>query len=298
MLEENIDRFSLFVVLAQEKSFTKAAARLSLSPSALSHSIKSLEEKMGLRLFNRTTRSVSLSDAGEKLFKILEPRFNQMEYELQELKDEYHQAKGEIRISASDYATQVVLWPKLINFAKKYPDINIELNIENRLTDVVNERFDAGVRTGDQVAKDMITVRISPDVRFLVVCSSEYLAGKPIPIKPHDLLTHQCINMRLNGSGTIYAWELEKGDEQIKLKVEGQFAFNSSTQILKAALSGFGFAYLPEDLVVQQLEAGTLVAVLEDWCPPSPGLHLYYPNRRQHRMAFQLLLNELKYPQT
>ncbi len=295
MLEENIDRFSLFVVLAQEKSFTKAAARLGLSPSALSHSIKSLEEKMELRLFNRTTRSVSLSDAGEKLFKILEPRFNQMKYELQELTEEYHQAKGEIRLSSSDYAAQVVLWPKLAKFAQKYPDIHIELNIENRLTDVVNERFDAGVRSGDQVAKDMIAVRISPDVRFLVVCSSEYLAGKVRPTKPSDLLTHQCINMRLNGSGTIYAWELEKDDEEIKLKVDGQFTFNSSTQILEAVLAGFGFAYLPQDLVEEQLKTGTLVAVLEDWCPPSPGLHLYYPNRRQHRMAFQLLLNELKY---
>ncbi len=295
MLEENIDRFSLFVVLAQEKSFTKAAARLGLSPSALSHSIKSLEEKMELRLFNRTTRSVSLSDAGAKLFNILEPRFSQMEYELQELKEEYHQAKGEIRISASDYAVQVVLWPKLAKFAQKYPEIQIELNIENRLTDVVNERFDAGIRSGDQVAKDMIAVRISSDVRFLVVCSRQYLAGKTIPTKPNDLLTHQCINMRLNGSGAIYAWELEKEGEEIRLKVDGQFACNSSTQILAAALSGFGFAYLPEDLVEQHLTSGELVAVLEEWCPPSPGLHLYYPHRRQHRMAFQLLLDELKY---
>lgn len=294
MLEENINRFVLFVVLAQEKSFTKAAARLGMSPSALSHSIKTLEDNMNLRMFNRTTRSVSLTDAGEKLLQILEPRFKQIEYELQVLNEEYHQASGKIRLSASDYATEVVLWPKLHEFARKYPDIQLEVNIENRLTDVVNERFDAGVRAGDQVAKDMIAVRISPDVRFLVVCSREYLRDKSVPLHPNDLLTHQCINMRLNGSGTLYAWELENDRESLRLKVDGQFAFNSSTQIFEAALAGFGFAYLPEDLVQSQLESGQLVAVLEDWCPPSPGLHLYYPNRRQHKKAFQLLLDELK----
>lgn len=294
MLEENINRFVLFVVLAQEKSFTKAAARLGMSPSALSHSIKTLEDNMNLRMFNRTTRSVSLTDAGEKLLQILEPRFKQIEYELQVLNEEYHQASGKIRLSASDYATEVVLWPKLHEFARKYPDIQLEVNIENRLTDVVNERFDAGVRAGDQVAKDMIAVRISPDIRFIVVCSREYLKDKSVPTHPNDLLAHQCINMRLNGSGTLYAWELENEQESLRLKVDGQFAFNSSTQIFEAALAGFGFAYLPEDLVQSQLESGQLVAVLEDWCPPSPGLHLYYPNRRQHKKAFQLLLDELK----
>lgn len=295
MLEENINRFVLFIVLAQEKSFTKAAARLGISRSALSHSINSLEDRVELRLFNRTTRSVSLSDAGEKLFQILEPRFNEIENELQTLKEEYHQAKGTIRISASDYATEAVLWPKLKLFAKKYPQIQVEVNIENRLTDVVTERYDAGVRTGEQIAKDMIAVRISPDIRFLVVCSPDYLKNKPVPRHPNDLLSHQCINLRLNSSGGLYAWELEKEDESLRVKVEGQFAFNSSTQILDAALEGFGFAYLPEDLIGHQLKTGKLVAVLEDWCPYSPGLYLYYPSRRQHRMAFQLFLDELKY---
>ncbi len=294
MLEENINRFMLFLTLAQEQSFTKAAAKLNLSPSALSHSIKTLEQSMALRLFNRTTRSVSLTDAGEKLFEILQPKFKQIEYELQELNDEYHQAKGKIRISASDYAVEVILWPKLKQFAHQYPGIQIEINVENRLTDVVNERFDAGVREGSQVAKDMIAVRISPDIRFLVVGSKTYLEGKVTPQHPHDLLSHQCINMRLNGSGSLYAWELENQQEQIKLRVDGQFAFNTSTQILEAVLSGFGFGYLPEDLVKPHLNTGELIAVLEDWCPPSPGLFLYYPNRRQHKMAFQLLLDAIK----
>ncbi len=294
MLEENINRFLLFIVLAQEQSFTKAAARLGISQSALSHAIKALEDRVELRLFNRTTRSVSLTDAGARLFDILAPRFSDIENELQTLNQEYHQAKGSIRISSSDYAMEAVLWPKLQTFAHQFPQIEVEVNIENRLTNVVSERYDAGVRFGDQVDKDMVAMRISPDIRFLVVCSPSFLEGKQPPAKPNDLTRFSCINLRLNSSGGIYAWELEKGSEEYRIKVEGQFTFNSSTQILQAALAGFGLAYLPDNLVQPHIESGELVTVLEDWCPPCPGLHIYYPSRRQHRMAFQLLLDHLR----
>ncbi len=295
MFEENINRFLLFIVLAQEKSFTKAAAKLGMSQSALSHSIKQLEEKIQLRLLNRTTRSVSLSDAGERLLQIIEPRFTEIKNELLTLNEEYHHAMGSIRLTTSDYATQTVLWPILKKFAKDHPQINVELNIENRLVDIVNERYDAGIRFGDQVEKDMVAVRISPDIRFLVVCTPEYLKNKPTPEKPDDLLSHQCINLRLNSNGGIYAWEFERSGHPSKVKVEGQLSFNSSTQILTATLDDFGFAYLPENLIKGYLDTGELVSVLEEWSPYDPGLYMYYPNRKQHRMAFQLLLDTLRY---
>lgn len=295
MLKENINEFLLFIALAQEGSFTKAAAKLGMSQSALSHAIKALEERIKLRLFNRTTRSVSLSDAGERLLTIIEPRFTEIEDELQLLKEDYHKAAGNIRLSSSDYATQYIIWPVVKQFAKEYPDIKVEINVENKLTDIVAERYDAGVRFGDQVAKDMIAVRISPDIRFLIVCTPAYLEGKSEPLIPDDLLKHQCINMRLNSNGGMYAWEFERDGKNSKLRVNGQFAFNSPNQVLDATLDNFGFAYLPDTMVNKYLEAGQLVSVLKEWSPLTPGLHLYYPSRRQHKLAFMLLLKALHY---
>lgn len=295
MLKENINEFLLFIALAQEGSFTKAAAKLGMSQSALSHAIKALEERIKLRLFNRTTRSVSLSDAGERLLTIIEPRFTEIENELQLLKEDYHKAAGNIRLSSSDYATQYIIWPVVKQFAKEYPDIKVEINVENKLTDIVAERYDAGVRFGDQVAKDMIAVRISPDIRFLIVCTPAYLEGKSEPLIPDDLLKHQCINMRLNSNGGMYAWEFERDGKNSKLRVNGQFAFNSPNQVLDATLDNFGFAYLPDTMVNKYLEAGQLVSVLKEWSPLTPGLHLYYPSRRQHKLAFMLLLKALHY---
>lgn len=294
MFEKNINRFLLFIVLAKEKSFTKAAAKLGMSQSALSHAIKQLEESVQLRLLNRTTRSVSLSDAGERLLQIVEPKFSEIKNELLTLNEEYHHATGSIRLTTSDYATQTVLWPILKNFARKHPQINVEINIENRFIDIVTERYDAGIRFGDQIEKDMVAVRISPDVRFLVVCSPDYLEGKSGPETPEDLLAHKCINLRLNSTGGLYAWEFERENRASKIRVEGQLAFNSSTQILSAALDGFGFAYLPENLIKEYLDSGALLSVLEEWCPFEPGLYMYYPNHQQHRMAFQLLLDTLR----
>ena len=295
MLKENINEFLLFIALAQEGSFTKAAAKLGMSQSALSHAIKALEERIKLRLFNRTTRSVSLSDAGERLLTIIEPRFTEIENELQLLKEDYHKAAGNIRLSSSDYATQYIIWPVVKQFAKEYPDIKVEINVENKLTDIVTERYDAGVRFGDQVAKDMIAVRISPDIRFLIVCTPAYLEGKSEPLIPDDLLKHQCINMRLNSNGGMYAWEFERDGKSSKLRVHGQFAFNSPNQVLDATLDNFGFAYLPDTMVNKYLEAGQLVSVLKEWSPLTPGLHLYYPSRGQHKLAFMLLLKALHY---
>ena len=295
MLKENINEFLLFIALAQEGSFTKAAAKLGMSQSALSHAIKALEERIKLRLFNRTTRSVSLSDAGERLLTIIEPRFTEIEDELQLLNEDYHKAAGNIRLSSSDYATQYIIWPVVKQFAKEYPDIKVEINVENKLTDIVTERYDAGVRFGDQVAKDMIAVRISPDIRFLIVCTPAYLEGKSEPLIPDDLLKHQCINMRLNSNGGMYAWEFERDGKNSKLRVNGQFAFNSPNQVLDATLDNFGFAYLPDTMVNKYLEAGQLVSVLKEWSPLTPGLHLYYPSRRQHKLAFMLLLKALHY---
>ncbi|ACQ93593.1 transcriptional regulator, LysR family [Tolumonas auensis DSM 9187] len=295
MLKENINEFLLFIALAQEGSFTKAAAKLGMSQSALSHAIKALEERIKLRLFNRTTRSVSLSDAGERLLTIIEPRFTEIEDELQLLNEDYHKAAGNIRLSSSDYAAQYIIWPVVKQFAKEYPDIKVEINVENKLTDIVTERYDAGVRFGDQVAKDMIAVRISPDIRFLIVCTPAYLEGKSEPLIPDDLLKHQCINMRLNSNGGMYAWEFERDGKSSKLRVHGQFAFNSPNQVLDATLDNFGFAYLPDTMVNKYLEAGQLVSVLKEWSPLTPGLHLYYPSRRQHKLAFMLLLKALHY---
>lgn len=295
MLKENINEFLLFIALAQEGSFTKAAAKLGMSQSALSHAIKALEERIKLRLFNRTTRSVSLSDAGERLLTIIEPRFTEIEDELQLLNEDYHKAAGNIRLSSSDYATQYIIWPVVKQFAKEYPDIKVEINVENKLTDIVTERYDAGVRFGDQVAKDMIAVRISPDIRFLIVCTPAYLEGKSEPLIPDDLLKHQCINMRLNSNGGMYTWEFERDGKSSKLRVNGQFAFNSPNQVLDATLDNFGFAYLPDTMVNKYLEAGQLVSVLKEWSPLTPGLHLYYPSRRQHKLAFMLLLKALHY---
>ena len=295
MLKENINEFLLFIALAQEGSFTKAAAKLGMSQSALSHAIKALEERIKLRLFNRTTRSVSLSDAGERLLAIIEPRFTEIEDELQLLNEDYHKAAGNIRLSSSDYATQYIIWPVVKQFAKEYPDIKVEINVENKLTDIVAERYDAGVRFGDQVAKDMIAVRISPDIRFLIVCTPAYLEGKSEPLIPDDLLKHQCINMRLNSNGGMYTWEFERDGKSSKLRVNGQFAFNSPNQVLDATLDNFGFAYLPDTMVNKYLEADQLVCVLKEWSPLTPGLHLYYPSRRQHKLAFMLLLKALHY---
>ncbi len=295
MLRENINDFLFFIVLAREGSFTKAAAQLGISQSALSHAIKALESRMDIRLFNRTTRSMSLTDAGERLLNILSPRFNEIEAELNQLKKEYHQPVGSIRISVSDSVSETLMWPAVKQFCTKYPEINVEINAENRLTDIVAERFDAGVRMGDQIAQDMIAVKISPEVHFAVVCSPAYLKNRNAPQIPADLLEHECINLRLNSFGANYVWEFNKDDVQTNIRVKGQFTFNTTHQLINAALDGFGFIYILEMQAEPYIANNQLVRVLENWCSPQAPFYLYYPSRHQHREAFKLFVDELRY---
>src|SRR5208282_1736596 len=249
----------------------------------------------GLRLLTRTTRSVSLTDAGERLLETAGPRFEEIEAELAALSELRQMPSGTIRITAVEHAADTVLWPRLVKLLRDYPDIKVEIVIDYGLTDIVAERYDAGVRLGEQVAKDMIAVRIGPDQRMAVVGAPSYLAKRSAPKKPQDLTSHNCINLRLPTRGGLYAWEFEKGKRQLRVHVEGQLVFNGTAQMLGAALAGFGLAYVPEDLAHPLLAKGRLRRVLEDWCPPFPGYHLYYPSRRQLTPAFALLVEALRY---
>jgi len=295
MPRQNVSDLLAFLAVAREQSFTRAAAKLGVSQSALSHTIRGLEERLGIRLLTRTTRSVAPTEAGERLLRTAGPRLEEIEAELEALTELREKPAGTIRITATEYAADTALWPKLARFLPDYPDIKVEIIIDYGLTDIVAERFDAGVRAGEQVAKDMIAVRIGPDMRMAVIGAPSYLRNRSEPRTPQDLVLHNCINLRLPTYGGLYAWEFEKGERELKVRVEGQLVFNGSAQMLKAALAGFGLAYLPEDLVLPHLAEGRLRRVLEDWCPPFPGHHLYYPSRRQPSAAFALLVDALRY---
>jgi DNA-binding transcriptional LysR family regulator len=295
MPRANVNDLLAFLAVARERSFTRAAARLGVSPSALSHTIRGLEVRLGLRLLARTTRSVAPTAAGERLLNSVGPRLEEIETALEALSELREKPAGSIRFVAGDHAVRSVLWPKLARFLPRYPDIKVEIAIDNGLTDIVAERYDAGVRLGEQVAKDMIAVRIGPDVRFAVVAATSYLARRPRPRTPEDLIGHSCINLRPPTYGGLYAWELEKGGRELKVRVEGQLVFNSVFQVLDAVLAGFGLAHVPEDLAEAHLANARLVRVLEDWCPPYSGYHLYYPSRRQPTPAFALLVEALRH---
>ena len=295
MQRGHLDDLVAFVAVGRERSFTKAAAKLGVSQSALSHTIRELEARLGVRLLTRTTRSVSPTEAGERLLHTLGPRFEEIEAELAALSALRGKPAGTIRITATDYAADTILWPKLVKFLRRYPDIKVEIIIDYGLTDIVAQRFDAGVRAGEQVAKDMIAVRIGPDVGMAVVGAPSYFKTRPEPKRPQDLLGHNCIGLRLPTHGGLYAWEFEKGGRELKARVEGQLVFNGTFQMLNAALSGFGLAYVPEDLVAPDVAKGRLKRVLADWCPPYAGYHLYYPSRRQSSAAFALLVEALRY---
>lgn len=295
MLKENINDLLSFLVVAQEHSFTKAAAKLGVSQSALSHSIRGLEERLNLRLLNRTTRSVSLTEAGEKLLQKLLPRIEEIEEELNTLNEEHNGPSGSIRITTPEYAAHHILWPVLETFLVQYPEIKVEVNIENSFTDIVSERYDAGIRLGEQVAQDMVVVRISPDLRIAVVGAPSYFANRSIPVIPEDLHQHQCINLRPASSGGVYAWEFEKDGRKVNVRGEGQLTFNTTVQSLRAAIAGFGISYAPENLVKNDIIEGKLIRVLADWSPVFTGFHLYYPSRKQHKKAFSLLIDALRY---
>jgi DNA-binding transcriptional LysR family regulator len=295
MQRRNLDDLSAFLVVARERSFTKAAAKLGVSQSALSYTIKELEARLKLRLLTRTTRSVSPTAAGERLLRNVGPRIEEIDAELAALSDLREKPSGTIRITATEYATVAVLLPKLAKLLREYPDIKIEIVSDYGLADIVAQRFDAGVRDGEQVAKDMIAVRIGPDARMAVVGAPSYFRNRSEPRKPQDLVEHNCINLRLPTHGGLYAWEFEKGSRELKVRVEGQLFFSTTTQMLHAALAGLGLAYLPEGLVQPHINKGRLKRVLEDWCPPYPGYHLYYPSRRQPSAAFALLVDTLRH---
>jgi DNA-binding transcriptional LysR family regulator len=295
MQNANLNDLLAFVAVAQERSFTRAAAQLGVSQSALSHTVRGLEERLGLRLLTRTTRSVAPTEAGERLLRVAGPRIDEIAMEMAALNELRDKPSGTIRITAHDHALRSVLWPALQKLLPEYPDIKVEIVIDYGLTDIVAERYDAGVRTGEMVAKDMVAVRIGPDMRSAIVGAPSYFASHARPTTPQDLTTHACINLRLPTHGGLYAWEFEKGGREIRVRVEGQLVFNGTAPMLDAALSGFGLAYVPEDTVQAHIADGRLIRVLADWCPYYPGYHLYYPSRRQPTPAFALLVNALRY---
>jgi DNA-binding transcriptional LysR family regulator len=291
----NLNDLQAFLAVARERSFTRAAAKLGVSQSALSHTMRELEERLGVRLLTRTTRSVSPTEAGERLIQTVGPRLEEIDAELRSLSDLHVKPAGTIRISATGHVADTILLPKLAKILREYPDIKLEIIVDYGLTDIVAQRLDAGVRIGEQVAKDMIAVRIGPDIRLAVVGAPSYFKGRPEPKRPQDLMGHNCLNMRLSTRGGLYAWEFEKGGQALNVRVEGQLIFNTPSQLLHAALSGFGLAYVLEDAARPHIEKGRLRHVLSDWSPPWPGYHLYYPSRRQSSAAFNLIVEALRY---
>jgi len=295
MPRQTLSDLLAFLAVANERSFTRAAAKLGVSQSALSHTVRGLEERLGLRLLSRTTRSVAPTEAGERLIRTVGPRFEEIDAELVALSALREKPASTIRITTGEHAAETILWPALARLLPDYPDIRVELTIDYGLTDIVTERYDAGIRLGEQVAKDMIAVRIGPDMRMAVVGAPSYFARWPRPKKPQDLTAHHCINIRLPTYGGLYAWEFEKRGHELKVRVEGQLVFNNMALRLNAVLAGFGMAYLPEDQVQAHIADGRLIRVLGDWCPPFSGYHLYYPSRHQPTPAFALVADALRH---
>jgi DNA-binding transcriptional LysR family regulator len=295
MARQTIDDLLAFFAVAKEASFTRAAAKLGVSQSALSHTIRGLEERLGLRLLTRTTRSVAPTEAGERLIRTIGPKLEEIDAELAAVTELREKPAGTIRITTGEHSAETIIWPALAKLLPRYPDIKAELVVDYGLIDIVAERYDAGVRLGEQVAKDMIAVRIGPDFRMVVVGAPSYFAKRPLPKRPQDLTAHDCINIRLPTLGGLYAWEFEKRGRTLKVRVDGQMVFNNMSLREKAALSGLGLAYLPEDRVRDHIASGRLVQVLDDWCQPFSGYHLYYPSRRQPTSAFAALVEALRY---
>ena len=295
MRRETVSDLVAFLAVAREQSFTKAAAKLGVSQSALSQTIRSLEARLGLRLLSRTTRSVSPTSAGERLLATVGSHFEEIDAELAALSELREKPAGTIRITAGEHAAYTVIQPALAKILPSYPDIKIEIHVDYGFIDIVALRYDAGVRTGEQVAKDMIAVRIGPEMRMAVVGSPSYFEKHPLPKRPQDLMEHNCINLRLPTHGGLYAWEFEKGKREFHMRVDGQLIFNTIRQRLEAALAGLGLAYMPEDVAQPHIAQGNLARVLEDWCAPFPGYHLYYASRRQTSPAFAVLVEALRY---
>jgi DNA-binding transcriptional LysR family regulator len=295
MAQTKVDDLQAFLAVARDQSFTKAAARLSITPSALSHTIRALEERLGVRLLARTTRNVAPTEAGDRLMRSIAPLFDQIAAEVEALGELREKPAGTIRITCTDDAIELYLRPVLGTFLKSYPDITLELFVDYGFTNIVEERFDAGIRLGEAISKDMIAVRISPDWRLAVVGSPAYFERWPPPATPYDLTNHACVNIRHRPSGAIYAWEFEKDGKAFTVKGEGQLVFNSIVHVLNGALDGIGLAYVPEALAAPYLADGRLKEVLADWCPYFQGFHLYYPHRRQASLAFSAFVDAVRY---
>ncbi|APO79584.1 LysR family transcriptional regulator protein (plasmid) [Rhizobium etli 8C-3] len=295
MQREDMKDLLWFLEVAREQSFTKAAATLGTSQSNLSYTIKQLEARLGVRLLTRTTRSVATTEAGERLFQSLAPRFQEIEADLAGLVAFRDKPSGTVRLTLSDHALQMTVWPKLSRVLSNYPDIKVELYSDNGMRNIVEERFDAGVRLGESVDKDMIAVRIGPDWRLRAVASPDYFSQRGIPNTPQDLVEHDCINTRQATWGGFYTWEFEKDGRELRVRVDGQLSFNSSISQIDAAVKGYGIAYIPEDLVSEHIAAGRLQAVLDDWCEPFTGYHLYYASRRQISPAMAVIVEALRH---
>lgn len=295
MKRDELGDLSAFLMVANERSFTRAASKLGTSQSALSHTIRRLETRMGLRLLVRTTRSVAPTEAGERLLETLRPAFNDIEDRIAALGDLRDRPAGTIRITSGEHAAHSILWPVLEKLLPQYPDVKVEIVTDYALVDLVEGRFDAGVRLGEQVAQDMVAVPIGPDLRMAVLGTPAYFEAYPKPITPHDLMDHACINLRFPTRGGIYAWEFEKDGRPMNVRVDGPLVFNEMGLIVKAGLAGLGLIFIMEDLAAPMIAEGRLVRVLEDWSPPFPGYHLYYPSRRQPTSAFALLVDTLRY---
>ena len=295
MTTERYDQLAIFAAVAQERSFTRAAAKLGMSQPALSRAMRQLEERLGVRLLSRTTRSVAPTEAGEHLLRVVSPRFEEIDNEMAMLSEFRDKPAGKLRITAGEHSAITILQSVLARLLPDHPDLNIEIIVDYGFTDIVAEGFDAGVRLGPQVAKDMIALRIGPDMRMAVVGSPAYFARHAKPVIPDDLTAHNCINLRMPTHGGLYVWEFEKQGQELNVRVEGQLVFNTIAMRLEAALQGLGLAFMPEDLVQDAVAQGRLIRVLEDWCEPFSGYHLYYPSRRQSSPAFTLLREALRY---
>jgi len=297
MARDNITDILAFLAVAQERSFTRAAAKLGISQSALSHTVRALETRMGVRLLTRTTRSVSPTEAGERLIQTVGPRIEEIEAEITAVSDLGDRPIGTIRITAIDHVVDEVLWPRLAPVLAQYPDVRVEISADYRMVDIAAERYDIGVRYGDQVQQDMVAVKLTDDIGMSIVGAPQYFETHRMPESVADLLRHNCICLRLSGSGGIYAWELRDGDRNVEVRVSGQLIFNGAYQMLNAALSGYGLAFLPQEMTQPHVEAGRLRRVMEDYCPSFPGLHAYYPSHRNSSRAMRLVIDAIRFKQ-
>lgn len=295
MARDNINDILVFLAIARERSFTRAAAKLGMTQSALSHIIRGLEQRLGVRLLTRTTRSVSPTEAGERLLQNVGPRLEEIEEEIAAISDLGDRPSGLVRITAIDHVINNILWPRLAEVLPQYPDIHLEISSDYRMVDIAAERYDIGVRWGDQVDKDMVAVRMTQDMQMMIVGSPAYFAHRPVPVSAQDLMKHNCISLRLATSGGVYAWELQHEGRDMELRVRGQYTFNSVYPMLNAALTGCGLAFVTEDLAGEHVRNARLVSVMEDWCPRFPGLYAYYPSRRHSSRALALVIDAIRY---